>query len=201
MIRSLLIFLVIAFSQPSLAFFSLMDTGELKNEGSYRVQGEGQILFDEPEGFNLNGRFATGISEDSEVQFEAGVGSIDYYMGAFYKWIPFPDTSDQPAIGVRGGLTFADVSGLSTYGLNITPLISKRLESDAGAFSPYGGIEMGLQNNVHDTYFSLQAIVGVQWTPNEWDFRQLKDFNFLAEYGFEIDDAFNYLSLGVAYNF
>ncbi len=201
MTRSLLILLVIAFSQSSLAFFSLMDTGELKNEGAYRVQGEGQILFDSPEGFNLNGRFATGINEDSEIQFEAGVGSIDYYMGAFYKWIPFPDTADQPAIGVRGGLTFADISGLSTYGLNITPLISKRLDSDAGAFSPYGGVQMGLQNNVHDTYFSLQAVVGVQWTPNEWDFRQLKDFNFLAEYGFEIDDSFNYLSLGVAYNF
>ncbi len=199
--RALIVFLLFAFSQTSFGFFSLMDTGELVDEGQYRVLGEGQILFDAPEGFNLNGRFSTGISEDSEIQFEAGVGSIDYYMGAFWKWVPFPDTSDQPAIGFRGGVTFADVSGLSTYGLNVTPLISKRLDSDIGAFSPYGGLELGLQNNVHDTFFSMQAIIGVQWSPNEWDFRQLKDFNFLIEYGLEVDDAFNYLSLGANYNF
>lgn len=197
-----LFFLAVMFlTTPSFAFFSLMDTGELKREGEYRVLGEGQILFDGPEGFNLNGRFATGISEDSEIQFEAGVGSVDYYLGAFWKWVPFPDTADQPAAGVRGGLTFADFSGYSTYGLNITPMVSKRIQTGIGAFSPYGGLMMGLQNNVNDTYFSLQAVAGVEWKPNEWDFNELQHFRFLLEYGLEIDDAFSYLSLGANYNF
>lgn len=196
-----MIVLLLALSQPSLAFFSLMDTGELVKEGEYRVLGEGQILFDAPEGFNLNGRFSTGIQDDSEVQFEAGVGSIDYYMGAFWKWVPFPDTDEQPAIGFRGGVTFADVSGLSTYGINFTPLVSKHLDSDIGAFTPYGGLELGLQNNVHDTYFSMQAVLGMQWSPGGMNLEQLKDFNFLIEYGLEVDDAFNYLSFGASYDF
>ena len=65
----------------------------------------------------------------------------------------------------------------------------------------YAGVEMGLQNNVNDTFFSMQMVLGTQWSPNEWDFRQLKDFNFLLEYGIEIDDAFNYLSIGCSYDF
>lgn len=193
--------IVFSFSLPSYAFLSLMDTGELKREGDYRVLGEGQILMDAPEGFNLNGRFATGINDESEVQFEAGVGSVDYYLGAFYKWIPVPDTNDQPAVGGRAGFVFADFNGFSTYGINVTPMISKRFESSAGDFSPYSGLELGLLNNVNDTNFSMQLVLGLQWKPNRWDFPGLKDFQFLVEYGIEIDDAFNYLSFGASYDF
>ena len=178
-----------------------MDTGELVKKGEYRALGEGQILFDEPKGFNLNGRFATGFDDESEIQFEAGVGSVDYYLGAFYKWIPFPDTDEQPAIGGRAGVTFADFNDNSVYGFNVTPMISKRFGTGIGDFTPYSGVEMGLQKNVNDTFFSMQAVLGVEWSPNEWDFRDIKDFNFLVEYGFEIDDAFNYLSFGASYDF
>jgi hypothetical protein len=190
-----------SFCSPAYGFMSVMDTGDLKREGEYRILGEGQVLFDSPEGFNLNARFATGIDEESAVQFEAGVGSVDYYLGAFYKWIPIPDTIDQPAVGGRAGFVFADFNGFSTYGINVSPLISKRFETSAGDFSPYGAFQLGLLDNVNDTVFSMHAVVGLQWKPNRWDFPQLKDFQFLLEYGIEIDDAFNYLSLGASYDF
>ena len=188
-------------TQPAFAFFSLMDTGELKREGDYRILGEGQILFDKPEGFNLNSRFSTGLTDDSEMQFEAGVGVIDYYLGAFWKWVPIPDTDDQPAVGVRAGLTFADVSNSSTYGLNVTPMISKAFETDMGNITPFGGVLLGLQKNVNTSFFSMQISLGVEWSPNEWDYPGLKDFNFLIEYGIEVDDAFDYLSFGTSYDF
>jgi hypothetical protein len=199
--RSLIILLLMICSQSSLAFFSLMDTGEVKKQDEYRVLGEGQILFDSPEGFNLNGRFATGLNDESEIQFEAGVGSIDFYMGAFLKWVPFPDTSSQPAIGFRGGLTFAQINDYSRYGFNITPLVSKKINSDMGDFSPYSGLILGLQKDVNDTYFSMQLALGLEWSPSESQFSSLQDFKFLLEYGIEIDDAFNYLSFGANYNF
>jgi hypothetical protein len=193
--------LTVLLATPAMAFLSLMDTGNLKNEGEYRILGEGQILFDAPEGFNLNARFATGINEESEIQFEAGVGSVDYYLGAFWKWIPFPDTESQPAIGGRVGIVFADFNDLSTYGINITPMISKTFDTDSGNFTPYGGIQMALLNNVNDTNFSMQATIGLEWKPNRWDFPGMQDFQFLLEYGIEIDDAFNYLSFGASYDF
>ena len=200
--RSLIILATLFFTaSPSLAFFSLMDTGQLKKVGENRVLGEGQILFDAPEGFNLNARFATGLDDESEVQFEGGVGSVDYYVGAFWKWIPFPDTDDQPAIGLRAGVTFADFNNISVYGFNVTPLVSKLIDTSFGEISPYGGLEMGLQNSVNDTNFTMQAVAGVQWAPNRWDFPNLTDFNFLLEYGVEVNDSFNYLSFGASYDF
>ena len=201
MFRITLCLIALSIAAPASAFFSLMDTGKLKKEGEYRVLGEGQVLLDAPEGFNLNARFATGFNDESEIQFEAGVGSVDYYLGAFWKWIPFPDTDGQPAIGGRVGFVFADVNDLSTYGFNVTPMISKMFETGSGDFTPYGGIEMGLLNDVNDTNFSLQAVLGLEWKPNRWDFPGLKDFQFLLEYGIEIDDSFDYLSLGASYDF
>lgn len=186
---------------PASAFFSLMDTGELKREGEYRILGEGQILMDKPEGFNLNSRFSTGITDDSEMQFEAGVGVIDYYIGAFWKWVPVPDTADQPAVGARMGFTFADLNNSSTYGLNVTPMISKIFETNFGNLTPFGGIQLGLQKNVNTSFFSMQVALGVEWAPNEWDHPGLKDFNFLLEYGVEVDDSFDYLSFGASYDF
>lgn len=197
-------FIVLAFTvyaNSSFAFFSLMNTGEVKKEGEHRVLGEAQVLFDEPKGLNINGRYSTGVTEDSEIQFEAGVGSIDYYLGAFYKWVPFPDTDEQPAIGVRGGLTFAEIQNYSTYGFNIAPLVSKSIGTGIGNITPYTGIQMGLQKNTYDTYFSLQAAVGVEWSPSDWDFQSISNFNFLLEFGFEIDDSFDYMSLGASYDF
>ncbi len=199
--RFLLLSFVVTLSLPASAFFSVMDTGELKREGEYRVLGEGQVLMDTPEGFNLNTRFSTGLDDESELQFEGGVGSVDYYLGAFYKWIPVPDTMDQPAVGGRVGFVFADFNGFSTYGFNVTPMISKRFESNAGDFTPYAGLELGLVDNVADTTFSMQLALGLQWKPNRWDFPGLKDFQFLVEYGIEIDDSFNYLSFGASYDF
>lgn len=199
--RVILSAVVFCFCLPSFAFFSLMDTGNLVKEGDYRILGEGQLLFDAPEGFNLNSRFSTGMGDDAEIQFEAGVGSVDFYLGAFYKWIPFPDTEEQPALGLRGGVTFADYNGYSTYGFNVTPLISKNFDTNIGYFAPYSGLILGLQKNTFESFFSMQLAIGLQWRPNEWDFQSLKDFNFLLEYAVEVDDSFNHLSLGAAYNF
>jgi len=199
--RALSLIFVILYSTSCLAFFSLMDTTQLKKQGEYKILGEGQILFDDPKGFNLNSRFSTGLSEESEIQFEAGLGSIDYYMGAFWKWIPFPDTNEQPGLGLRTGATFANINNYSTYGFNVTPMISKMIDSDFGRFTPYGGIQMGLQKNTNDTFFSMQATIGLEWTPSAWDHPQIKDFNFMLEYGVEVDDSFDYLSFGASYNF
>lgn len=201
MIRKLIVLTGFLFTTTSQAYFSLMDSGSIKEEGTYRILGEGQILLDSPEGFNFNGRFSTGIDDESEVQFEAGVGSVDFYLGAFWKWMPFPDTDEQPAVGARFGLTFADVNNFTTYGVNITPLVSKKFKLDFGTLAPYAGIPIGLQKNTNDTYFSLQAALGVEWTPDEWQFSSLQNIRFLVEYGLEIDDSFDYFSFGASYDF
>ena len=196
-----LLFSSLLLTIPSSAYFSVLDTGEVVKTGEYKVLAEGQFLTDAPEGFNLNGRFATGIDEESELQIELGFGSIDFNIGGFYKWVPVPDTDDQPAVGVRAGFTFAQVSDFSTYGLNVTPFASKKFETEHGVFSPYVGVPIGLQQNSIDTRFSLQASIGLEWIPDQWSLPELYGFRFLTEYSFEIDDAFSYFSIASSYSF
>lgn len=188
-------------ASPAGAYFSVMDTGRLLDKGEYKVLGEGQVLTDAPKGFNLNGRFSMGFDEDSELQGEVGFGSVDFNLGAFWKWMPVPDTDDQPAVGARMGFTFANVNDQSTYGLNLTPLVSKTFDTSHGDFTPYAGLPIGLQKNANDTFLSMQAAIGLEWTPDKWNLPELYGFRFLAEFGFEIDDAFGYFSFGTSYDF
>ncbi len=201
----LFLFLFLLFpSSYGLAYFSLMDTGELRQGQKTRLLGESQIISNAPKGFNFNGRYVLGSSgfvPDSEIQLEAGAGSVDYQLGVFLKWVPFPDTDDQPAVGVRTGFTFARFLEYSTYGLNITPIISKHINSDLGKITPYLGLPIGLQQNTLDFYTSFQAAFGLEWAPEEWELGSSRGFNFLLEYGLGLSQGFDYLSLAMAYDF
>ena len=199
-----LLILSLFLSPHGLSYFSLMDTGELRQGQNTRLLGETQVISNEPEGFNFGGRYvlgSNGFISDSEVQLEAGAGSVDYQLGVFLKWVPFPDTDNQPAVGVRTGFTFAKLLEYSTYGLNITPLISKHINSDLGKVTPYLGLPIGLQKNTLDFYTSFQVILGLEWSPEEWELGSSRGFNFLLEYGLGLDQAFDYLSLALAYDF
>ena len=202
--RPLIVFFLLFLSSKTFAYFSLMDTGELRQGQNTRLLGETQIITDIPRGFNFNGRYILGSSEfipDSELQFEAGAGSVDYQLGVFFKWIPFPDTDKQPAIGLRTGLTFAKFIEYSTYGLNITPLISKHINSDFGKITPYLGLPVGLQKNTLNFYTSFHVAIGLEWSPEEWELGSSRGINILLEYGMGISQAFDYLSLALAYDF
>lgn len=200
----ILVLALLLLSPRGSAYFSLMDTGELRQGENTRFLGESQIITDTPKGFNFNGRYilgSNGFISGSELQFEAGVGSVDYQLGVFLKWTPFPDTDKQPAIGLRTGFTFSKFIEYSTYGLNITPLVSKHINSHLGKITPYFGVPIGLQKNTLDFYTSFQLAFGLEWSPEEWELGSSRGFNFLLEYGVGLDQAFDYLSLAVAYDF
>ena len=193
----LFIALYLGFCSQSFGFYSLMDTGELLNRGYHRVQGEAQLILDKPaDGLNINGRFATGLNQESDIQAEFGVGSVDFYVAGFWKWIPFPDTSHQPAVGARFGVTYGKINDVSNYGIQATPLISKKYTINrVGKVTPYFGLPIGLQNTADDTTVSLQGVIGTQYSHPK-----LRHIYFLLEFGFEIDDAFDHISFAVSFD-
>ena len=208
LILSVLSFLSLVFLYPNkgLAYFNLMDTGELRQGQNTRALVGSQMIFNgELEGLNFNGRYSldsSGLISHSEFQFEAAAGSVDYQLGAFLKWIPFPDTDNQPAVGVRTGFHFAKVLDYSTYGLNITPLVSKHINSDMGKITPYLGLPVGILQNTLGTDTNFQVAVGVEWSPEEWELGSSRGFNLLLEYGLGLSSSYgDSLSLAVAYDF
>ena len=195
------------FANKSLAYFNLMDTGELRKGENTRILGTSQLILNKaPEGLNFGARYAfdfSGMISHSELQFEAhGGSSVDYQIGAFFKWIPFPDTDSQPAIGLRTGFNFAKILGYSNYGFNLTPLLSKHTRSSIGKITPYLGIPIGFFQNVLISYINVQVSAGVEWAIEDWQMGDSRGFNFLVEYAVGLSQfCGDSVSLALAYDF
>ncbi|WP_289445200.1 hypothetical protein, partial [Klebsiella pneumoniae] len=74
-----------------------------------------------------------------------GVGSDEFfYTGLFVKYVPFPDTEDQPALGLIGGATFGreevSLEKEEVLTLRVSPLLSKDFETDIGLVTPYASL-------------------------------------------------------------
>ncbi len=182
-------------SPTSFAYYSLMDTADLVPEGIYNTNVETQFITDGDSGLNLIGRFDSRLDEETSYRVEAGFGTVDFNIAAFYKWSPIPDTKKQPALSVSGGVsiaryTFGNVSA-NDLSLRAHPVASKKFKSDFGLITPYGGIPLGLRTVEGNTDLVAQLTIGVKAKP-----RRFKHMSFIGEIGFDLTDAFTFLSLG-----
>ena len=191
-----LLLLTLLFSHSSWAYYSLMDTAELVEEGKYNANVETQFITDGADGMNLLGRFDSRLSNDTSYRVEAGFGVVDFNVAAFYKWAPIPDTKSQPALSVAGGVSiaryeFSDESA-NDLSLRAHPIISKKFSTDFGIITPYGGIPLGLRTVEGDMDLVAHLTLGAHIKPERFD-----NISFMAELGFDLAEAFTYLSLGL----
>ncbi|MCB0391853.1 MAG: hypothetical protein KDD58_11210 [Bdellovibrionales bacterium] len=180
----------------SWAYYSLMDTAELVDEGKYNANVETQFITDGEDGLNLLGRFDSRLSDETSYRIEAGFGVVDFNIAAFYKWAPIPDTDKQPAISVAGGISIARYEfgkeSANDLSLRVHPIISKKFKNDFGIITPYGGIPLGLRSVDGDTDLVAHLTFGSSVKPSRFD-----NISFMAELGFDLAEAFTYLSLGL----
>lgn len=172
-----------------------MDTAELIGEDTYKANVESQIMTDGDSGINLIGRFDNRLTDDSSYRVEVGFGNVDFNVAAFYKWAPIPDTGNQPAMSVAGGVSLARFrfggETANDLSLRAHPIISKRFEIEFGDLTPYGGIPIGLRTVEGDTDLTAQLSLGAHVKPNRF-----KKMSFVGELGFDLSEAFTYLSFG-----
>lgn len=192
----ILILFSLFFAQNSYAYLSLMSTGEILPENQYRVSGELQDITTDGEGANVLVSLDTPFREDMNFRFEAGTGATDYALAGFLKWVPFPDLDTQPAIGIMGGVSFSGNHGYSSFSALIKPFISKTYEFEFGHFTPYGGLTTGSTSSDGHSSSPLFVHGGMEWKPKD-----LPQLNFMGEIGFDINDAFNYISISASYYF
>ncbi len=192
--RSLILILSALLVAPhALAYQSLMTTGDILQQN--QVQGLGYLEF--WRGTNVNARFSIGLSEDLQGDFEIGSGDIDFTASANLKWVPIPDYEKQPALGIRGGLTYIDTDRYSQTSIIATPFASKAFESPHGKFAPFAGVPLALNSNSDDTYFTARMIVGLEWTPTN-----MNNLHVIGEGGVKISTkSFGSVNIGAAYDF
>jgi hypothetical protein len=190
------LFISLMFSVQAHAYFSTLDTGDTLGESKYAVSLEPQFILNRYDGANLVGRFDAGVNEESNLRVIVGGGKVDYETGVFYKYIPFPDTSNQPAIGIEAGGVYAHVQGSSELSLRIHPLISKHVLIDDVKVNIFGSIPFGVTFRDSNTNYPIQLAAGA-----EWKIPKNEQFSVMGEIGFNVNAAFSYVSFAGVYYF
>ena len=195
-ILSTIVLAALTLSQNSWAYYSTMDTGDLIAPNKYRVGAETQFITDEDSGVNIIGRFDKGFNDEMNFKAELGFGTTDFHLGGYVKWIPIPDYENQPAIGVTSGLLFAQYDSETEISIRIHPMISKGFDVEFGRLTPYASAPTGLRTFDGDTDIPLQVNFG-----SDVYFQELQYWHFKAEVGFDVSEAFTYISFGASLDF
>lgn len=182
----------------SMAYTTVMDTGEIMPAGQYKMTGETQFITNDDSGMNLSGRFDAGINEEMGFRGQVGFGKTDFFMGGMFKYMPFPDTDTQPAVGFNAGLLYARDRGINLTTIRFEPLVSKHFDTTFGALTPYASLPIGIltgEKNIDGSSSSdlqMQIAFGTQIKTNQW-----KNVQFMTELGLDLKDAYSYISLGL----
>ncbi len=184
---------------PAHAYFATLDTGEVLKEGQFQVMVAPQVIFNNYDGVNFTGRLDMGLAEGVSARGILGFGKVDFQIGGLVKWVPFPDTATQPAIGGEAGLLIARIGSRTQYSFRFHPLLSKRIETEIGDVIPYTSLPMGVtvqSGGTDETFIPVQFVVGSELRPLE-----MKNWSFLGEVGINLTRSFGYATLGLAYRF
>ena len=128
-----------------------------------------------------------------------GFGKIDFQIGGMLKWMPFPDTDSQPAIGGEAGIIFARIGSINQYSIRLHPIVSKRIETEIGDVIPYGSLPFGItvqSGGGDETFMPAQLVAGTELRPLE-----MKNWSFFGELGVNLTKSFGYASVALAYRF
>lgn len=190
------ILFVTAFSANTYAYFGTVTTGDMLVPGQYSGGLETQFVTNEDSGANLVGHFEGALNEDFNYLAELGFGTTDFHSSARLKWVPFPDVDRQPAIGLIGGLGYSQYDDSSELSFRIQPIVSKKFVTDIGDLIPYVSLPVGVRSYDDETFSPVQLVFGA-----ELKTLYFKNLTFFGEVGFELSDAFTYISFAGVYRF
>ena len=180
-------------TQSASAFFSVMDTGDILDKGQYRAIFEPQFVFTKSTGANIGARLDSYLTDSTNVRGVICFGSsIDFYTGAFLKWSPIPDVDKQPAIAGEFGIVYARYGGEPEVSLRFSPIVSKKFETSAGYFTPYGSIPLALETRKGKAIGTAHIAGGTQYQTLNW-----RHVQFMGELGLDLKDSYSYITLGV----
>ncbi|MBE8163012.1 MAG: hypothetical protein HAW63_03385 [Bdellovibrionaceae bacterium] len=200
-----LLILVTIFFQapPAKAYYTLLTTGDLLQPHTYKVTGFIQFITDGPVGTTFNGQLESYLRDDASLLFSAGVGTHQMVSAAI-KWVPIPDLARQPAVGGVLGIQLGQFKTQLTsqdkakqqqdFSIFAKTFLSKQFLVEAGEINSFASLHLSLQKFKEKTKVPLLLGVGTELKL----FAQPK-FNFIAELGFNLNQAFSYISVGLVF--
>lgn len=184
--KSLLIVLLF-FSIQSHAFNSVLETGDLLEEGQYSGMVFSEFLLDDESGVNFTGRFDTWLTEELNSQVYLGVGKIDFFVSGLVKWVPFPDFDDQPALGIKIGPEYAREDSKNFLNFKLSPFASKKFMTDIGEITPFASLPISVRSIEGETVIPVHLALGA-----EWMLPDLNQLSLLSEVGIDLNKSSTY---------
>lgn len=182
------------FTQMSSAYLSLSETAELIKENQYRVGVSPQLLVSDGGGSNISVFFDLPVESDMNARFILGSGATEFWAATSIKWVPYPDYKTQPAIGLRAAFIYARESKDNFYALQLTPIISKIVDTHWGKMNPYIGIPVTALFSNTKNLTALQFVVGSEWIDR-------RDFQLGAEFDFNLSKSVSAITLHANFPF
>lgn len=191
----LFIFALFVFNTPKAqAYYTFLSTGDIPKSGTYKASTFVQFLTDGPVGTTFNAQLETYFRSDASLLFTVGAGTHQM-ASASIKWVPVPDLHNQASIGlVLGGHfgSFKTETAGKDFSIFTKAFVGKHLAIDLGEMHSFASLHLGFQSLPEQKKIPILLAVGTELKL----FAQPK-FNFIAELGFNLNQAFTYISMGV----
>lgn len=194
-IQSLLCLGITVLSLNVSAYIDKAQSAELPNRGVDRIGIVPQISFSDSQ-LNLSGFYETLLSDDRSFRLLAGTGSADLYFGFDYKFVPYPDYKDQPAIGGVLNMTISRQGSDNYITILGKPLVSKKMNVDQGLLIPYVALPVGLKVGKGTSTYPISLVVGTEMHPHEF-----QNMYFSAEITMNIQNSNNAIAAAVIFPF
>lgn len=201
MIRIFALATALLINLPALAYYSVMDTGEVMPSRQYKLTPELQFITSQG-GANIGTHFDIGLTEESALRGEINFGYIDFVGALYFKFVPYPDAEGQPLLGFNAGLVYAKYDGDTEYTVRFEPIVSKKFEFDWGALTPYASLPIGIQHRNQLRYDHDRNNLAAQLAlGSQVDLKSLNNIGLMMELGFDLNHAAGYVSFGGVWYF
>lgn len=194
--RKILITSTLLLTIQAQAYLTINDTAEILPKGFYSVGVEPQLNTSENTGLNLGVFVDAPLTEASQARLSLGTGVTDFWASVAFKYIPYPDVDNQPAIGLRGSLTYGRDGDLNFFHTQFAPMASKKTPFVHGLLIPYVALPITHNATKAKNFVSSQFTLGSEFIP-----KANKDFHYGAEIGFNLNQSFSYISAFVTMPF
>ncbi|MFN7824631.1 MAG: hypothetical protein ACK5P6_04650 [Pseudobdellovibrionaceae bacterium] len=181
------LFLSLFLSAPAHAYLVIGESAEILPISTYRIGAAPQFYLSDGGGLNVLGYVDAALTDSTSMRVQAGGGEIDFFAGASFKWVPIPDFENQPAIGVKIGANFGREADENLTSFQLSPLVSKKVETDYGLLIPYASLSLSRTSVRGETDTGFQVVGGTEWIHPD------THFQFGAELGLEAKDSYSYL--------
>lgn len=198
-----LFFLLFFQMSSAQAYYTFLTTGDIPRPNTYKGTGFIQFITDGPVGTTLNAQLESYLREDASLLLGVGAGTHQVVSVAL-KWVPVPDLSTQASLGLLLGAHYgsfktriaSDLISTSQqdFSVFVKTFVSKQLPLELGEMKSFASLHLGVQVLEGETKIPALLSVGT-----ELKLFSRPDLNFTGELGFNLNQAFTYLSMGLIF--